>query len=161
MADGRRANYLKPFVVIGIITLIVLILCSAFIYSRLTIISTEVQEKIDEANQLISEVNKNIDEIKSVNSQIQQLKEQTSQINSRLDNLTQKYPPSQILNFNDINQDQLNKAISSEIEVKFNGVNRIIRFNFWFNIVIGSLISLGGISFGLYFIFKRSKKNEQ
>lgn len=156
--DFKKNTFLWIFVGIGILILIALIISSFVMYSKLVSVSNDVQNKLDEANTLISEVNKNIDEIKEVNSQIQELKEQNSDINKRLDNLSKKYPPSQTLNFNNIDQNQLNEAINSKIDVRFKETNDIVQFNFWFNIVVGSILSLGGLSLALYFVFRRKEK---
>ncbi len=160
--DFRKNKHLWIYTIFVICVLAVLIVSSVILYLQIISVSNDVQAKLDEANRLISEVNKNIDSIKKVNKQIDSIKQQNNLLSNRLDNLSKKYPPEQNININNIGQKEFNNAIESAIDMKFENINRKIYFNFWFNIIIGSILTLGGLGLGIYFILKnKGYENEE
>jgi hypothetical protein len=176
-----RNDFMWIFVIIGIIILLALIISSAVIYGKIVGISNDVTTKLDDTNRLLIELNskilgldklnENIDEIKSdiysIESSISILPNNTAsitnintnlvEINNNLDALKKAYPPNQTIVINNIKQEELNSLINNVVDLEFSSISKKVQINFIFNIIFGSLLSLGGISFAIYYYNKKEK----
>lgn len=155
-----KNTFMWIFIIIGIIILGAIIISSITMYSNIVSLSSNVQNKLDEANILISEVNQNIDQIKKVNQQIDELKAQNSELSGKLENLSLRYPPEQTININNMNQDDFNRAINNAVEIEFNDLSKKVIFNFWVNIILSLTVGIYLISILFKFMLnKETKKN--
>ena len=183
MADARRREYLAIFVIIGVVILAILIISSFVIYFKVASISGKVESKLNEVNVLLEKLNSNLEGLDTLNSKISEIsqrvssmegtlsnspnKEQLNSINTELSSikgelqvLSQKYPPSQEVYLNNINQTNLNGIINDAVNLEFSNINRKVNINLILNILFGSLISIGGISFSIYYVIKKIKQKK-
>lgn len=143
-------------------------------------ISNEVQIKLNNTNELLTKLNSNIQGLDQLNKRINDINNNISsieksisilpnntasitnfnnsliEIKNNLKNLTKIYPPNQTLVINNINQETLNKIINNAVDIEFSKISKKVNFNFILNIAF-ALLSLGGISFAIYFFSRKGK----
>ena len=181
MPDFSRNTFMWIFVGIGILILIALIISSIVIYGKLVSVSNDVETKLDSTNELLTKLNSNLQGLEQLNQQISAIKEDISsiqqsvstlpnntqsisqvqnsliEVKQELNSLTKIYPPNQTIVLNNVNEDNLNTIINNAVDLEFSKIEWKTNFNFILNIIFGSLLSLGGISFALYFVLKKKE----
>lgn len=177
----QRNEFMWIFVVIGIVILITLIVSSAIIYGKIVGISNDVTTKLDDTNTLLTELNSKIIGLDELNKNINGIKEDISSIktsigvlpnntasisninnelvdiDNSLNSLAKIYPPNQTIVINNMKQEELNNLINNAVDLEFSKISKETNFNFWLNVVFGtiSLFSLGGIA--IYLVINRKK----
>ena len=100
-----------------------------------------------------SNVNKLEQSAKTLDSKlntIEDLNKRISNIESNIIILTNKYPPNQTININNLNQQDFNRAINNAVNLEFENVKWKINFS----LILNSLISFSVV---LYLLFGRKK----
>lgn len=142
MADARRANYMLIFVILAVIILV------GQVVSLIILLRTpaKIASNVDKLEQTTKTLDSKLKTIEDLNTRV-------SSIESNIIVLTNKYPPNQTINVNNMNQEDFNRAVNNAVNLQFENVKWKINLNFALNIVFGSLIS---ISFIVY-LFGRKK----
>lgn len=146
------------YVIIGlmVIIMIVQIISSFFITSQMNKSVSDLKDKAKEINLLVDQLNQNLQYLKESNKKIDELEIKIINLGNNLSQLSEKYPPQQTIYVEGMSQENLTNAINNYVDLRFDDYSKKITFNFWFNIIFGSLLSLGGISY--YLIYRRGKK---
>jgi hypothetical protein len=144
--DFSRNTFLWIFVGIGVLILIAIVVSSVVMSAQLVSVSGQIKNRLKEVDGLIEKLEKSVETMEGISGGV-------SRIEGALITLSNKYPPEQTINVNNMNQQELNRAINNAVEVELEEVKWKINFNFVLNIAFGALLSLGG----LYLIFGRKK----
>ena len=141
MGDARRSDYMIIFVILAIAILAVQIISSIIIYLNVSKIPNEIREDMNKVDRLVTELDSKLNQLNDLNQKV-------SSIESNIIALSNKYPPNQTVNINNVNQNDLNRAINNAINLKFETISGKVEFNFWFNIIVG--LSLIGVTLALF-----------
>ncbi len=130
----QKNTFMWIFIALASIILICQIISLVVLFNTPAKIESNVNKIEHSANKLDSK----LDTLNNLNNRV-------SNIESNLIILTNKYPPNQTININNMNQQELNRIINNAINAEFENVKWKIDLNLILNIAFGSLISFSFI----------------
>ncbi len=130
----NKNDFMWIFIVLAIIILVGQIISLVFLFK----IPSKIESNVDKIEQSASKLDSKLNTLDNLNNKI-------SNIETKIIELSTKYPPNQTININNMNQQELNRAINNAIDLKFNNISEKIQINFILNIIFGSLLSIGFI----------------
>jgi hypothetical protein len=131
------------FVILAGAILIMQIISSIVIYTNISKIPGEIKKDMDKVDKLVTELDTKLNQLNNLNQKV-------SNIESNIITLTNKYPPNQTININNMNQQELNRAINNAINNEFENVKWKINFS----LILNSLVSFTII---IYLFFGRKR----
>ena len=135
----QRNDFMWIFIILAGIIMVVQIISLVSLFN----IPSKIQSNVDKIEQSANQLDSKLNIFDGLNNRI-------SGIENNLIILSNKYPPNQTININNMNQQELNRVINNAINAEFENVKWKINFNLIFN----SLIS---VTFVLYLILGRKK----
>lgn len=133
----QKNDFMWIFIILAIIILIGQIVSLVFLFN----IPSKIQSNVDRIEQSANKIDSKLSALDSLNNRV-------SGIESSLIVLSNKYPPNQTININNMNQEELNRAINNAVNIEMENVKWKINLNFW----LESLLSL---SFIWYIVRKK------
>lgn len=133
----------NDFMWIFIILAIVILIGQAVSLFLLLKTPAKIESNVNKIEQSANKLDSKLATLDSLNGRV-------SNIENNLIVLSNKYPPNQTININNMNQQELNRIINNAINAEFENVKWKINVNLIFN-------SLLSVTFVLYLIFGRRK----
>jgi len=135
----QKNTFLWVFIILAGVILVGQIWSLVLLFNTPAKIESNVNKIEQSANKLDSKL-----------ATLDNLNNRVANMENNLIALTNKYPPNQTININNMNQQDFNRAINNAINAEFENVKWKININLIFN-------SLLSVTFVLYLIFGRKK----
>jgi|SRR3989344_371228 len=135
----QKNTFMWVFIVLAMIILVGQIVSLTILLN----LPVKIESNVNKLEQSANKLDSKLATLDNINNRV-------SGIENNIALLSNKYPPNQTINVNNMNQQELNNAINNAVNLEFENVKWKINVNLIFN----SLLSL---TFVLYLIFWRKK----